>query len=107
MKIIEVDPFGDTFQALFHRGHDIGARSAFKTPRLIHGQAKLGCQDDILAAVTQRLAEQALGTAAVAVGVAVSMKVIPAAIAASTTSLVLSESSLPPKLLQPSPRAET
>ena len=70
MELIEVDPVGlQPSQARLDGRHDVAARRTSQGALVVHGAAKLGCEDDILPARTEDLTEQALRSATPAVAV--------------------------------------
>jgi hypothetical protein len=69
-RIIDIDPLGlEPLQAPLHSRQDITTRAARKVSLIVHRQAEFRGEDQVLAAVAQRYAEQGLGPAAIAIDI--------------------------------------
>ena len=70
MVIIKIDPIGlQALEARLDRARDVARRAAFELAFVVHRHAEFGDQHDILAAGAERLPQDRLRSAAVAVNV--------------------------------------
>ena len=70
VQLVEVDPVGaQPLQARLDRMHDVTPRRTAQLARIVHRQAELGCEHDLLALVTENASERLFRTAFVAVAV--------------------------------------
>jgi hypothetical protein len=64
MYLIQVDPIGSQSpKTVLDCGKDISSRSTFLYSRTVHGHAKFGCKDNLLAMIAKDLPKRLLGAA--------------------------------------------